>query len=69
MKKYQILVIICVALALAAPVWAGNRPEYDAVGCDWCNGFADTSLKYVVVTGFNRLNFYSDFTYNQCRRE
>ena len=63
MKKYQILVIICVALALAAPVWAGNRPEYDAVGCDWCNGFAATSLKYEVVTGFTRLNFYSDFTY------
>ena len=62
MKKFQILVIICVALALAAPVWAGNRPEYDAVGCDYCNGFAATSLKYYVVNGFNLTNFYSDFT-------
>jgi hypothetical protein len=62
MKKFQILVIICVALALAAPVWAGNRPEYDAVGCDYCNGFAATSLKYQVVTGFNPTNFASDFT-------
>jgi hypothetical protein len=62
MKKFQILVIICVALALAAPVWAGNRPEYDAVGCDYCNGFAATSLKYVVVNSFSLLNFRSDFT-------
>ena len=62
MKKFQILVIICVALALAAPVWAGNRPEYDAVGCDYCNGFAATSLKYQVVTSFNPTNFRSDFT-------
>ena len=62
MKKYQILVIICVALALAAPAWAGNRPEYDAVGCDYCNGFAYTSLKYLVVSSFNPINRYSDFT-------
>jgi hypothetical protein len=63
MKKYQILVIICVALALAAPVWAGNEPEFDAVGCDWCNGYVLTHLKYSVVLDFDdQVNFYSDFT-------
>ena len=69
MKK--ILLIILVAAFMATPVmvtpaFAGNIPEFDAVGCDATNYFND-AIKWSVVDnntdGFGYpINWWSDFT-------
>lgn len=53
MKARKILLSLCLILFLASAAWAGNIPEFDAVGCDAANFFARTNLPYKVVTWHN----------------
>ena len=63
MKK--ILLITLVVAFMATPAFAGNRPEFDAVGCDATNYFNDFIKDMVVENGrdgFDRpINHWSDF--------
>jgi len=68
MKK-GILVLIAIVF-LAAPAYAGNRPEYDAVACDYSNFFVFDFNKTREITALTNLNgfgdpinFYSDFSF------
>ncbi|NVM20901.1 MAG: hypothetical protein HWN68_03880 [Desulfobacterales bacterium] len=64
MIKKIILVSLAVTL-MATPAFAGNRPEFDAVGCDAANYFNDFIRDRVVengLDGFGRMiNSWSDF--------
>lgn len=40
MKTMRNLLMLLVGMLLAIPAWAGNVPEFDAVGCDNMNFFA-----------------------------
>ena len=40
MKSCKLFIIVGIVILLAAPTWAGNIPEFDAVGCDNLNYFA-----------------------------
>ena len=40
MKSCKLIIIVCAVMLLAAPTWAGNIPEFDAVWCDDNNYFA-----------------------------
>jgi hypothetical protein len=53
MKAKKILLALFLSLFLASSAWAGNIPEFDAVGCDATNFFARTNLPYIVVTWQN----------------
>jgi hypothetical protein len=53
MKAKKILLALFLSLFLASSAWAGNIPEFDAVGCDAINFFARTNLPYMVVTWQN----------------
>ncbi|MBN1842351.1 MAG: hypothetical protein JW883_08755 [Deltaproteobacteria bacterium] len=59
-----ILVLIAVAF-IATPAFAGNIPEFDAVGCDAANYFNDAIKWSVIINntdGFLRpINMFSDF--------
>jgi hypothetical protein len=66
MIKRILLVLMAVAL-ISAPAFAGNRPEFDAVGQDAANVFVDQFLGYVAninIDGYgNDIDFaLSDFT-------
>jgi len=39
-KMKRGVVILLTVMLVASSAWAGNIPEYDAVGCDWTNVFA-----------------------------
>jgi hypothetical protein len=63
------LVLVAIAL-LASPAFAGNRPEYDTVACDYTNFFSyDFDLTRIFTArtnldGFgNPINLFSDFSY------
>jgi hypothetical protein len=43
MKIGKLIAVLAVLCMLAAPAWAGNIPEFDAVGCDATNVFAATN--------------------------
>lgn len=49
MKIRKVFLAVVLAMFLATPAWAGNIPEFDAVGCDAANFFAKTNLPYFVV--------------------
>jgi hypothetical protein len=67
MKLLKCIVILSAAALLAAPAWAGNIPEFDAVDCDALNFFAAANLvQHVPVVNNNvgpygPVNFYSVF--------
>jgi hypothetical protein len=70
MKFLKLSIILVAVLALTMPAWAGNEPEFDAVGDDSANVFAVfNQIQYGQViekTGadfgfFGPVNFFSDF--------
>ncbi len=71
MKFLKFSIILVAVLALTMPAWAGNEPEFDAVGDDSANVFAVFNLiqygQVINKTGadfgfFGPVNFFSDFT-------
>jgi hypothetical protein len=68
MKIAKFTIILIAALALSMPAWAGNIPEFDAVGNDSSNVFAVyNQIQYGQVIARNigyygPINFSSDFT-------
>lgn len=64
MKRFA-LVVLAMAL-ISAPAFAGNRPEFDAVGDDsanFFNGFVETGVIGNAFDGYgNPINVFSDFT-------
>ena len=65
MKIRKILFLLVAAVFLVTPAFAGDQPEFDAVGCDATNYFNDL-VKDMVCNGnlnFNddKINEYSDF--------
>lgn len=76
MKLTKMIMIVLTAMLIAAPAFAGNCPEYDAVGCDADNYFADNAfiplgmvcnnnLGFVESAGIvDRINCYSDFLFD-----
>ncbi len=71
MKFLKLTIILVTVLALTMPAWAGNEPEFDAVGYDYENVFAVFNfIQYGQViqrTGaefgtYGPVNFFSDFT-------
>jgi hypothetical protein len=53
MKVGKMLLMLVLAVFMATAAWAGNIPEFDAVGCDATNFFARTNMPYMVVTWNN----------------
>ena len=50
MKIRKIFPVLLLAVLLASTAWADNVPEFDAVGTDSANFYAQTNLPYTVVT-------------------
>jgi hypothetical protein len=50
MKLFKFAVILSVLVFASAVAWAGNTPEYDAVGVDKDNFFAQRILYYQIIT-------------------
>lgn len=69
MKIAKFTILLIAALALSMPAWAGNVPEYDAVGDDSANVFAIyNQIQYGQVMNNNvgpygPINYASDFRY------
>lgn len=67
MKLFKLIALVVAGLFLAVPAWAGNIPEFDAVGCDATNYFArSNSAQYGQViannVGYNGpINYWSAF--------
>lgn len=55
MKK--ILMMLLLAMFLAAPAWAGNFAEYDAVGVDNSNYFSLRNVAYQLVNEYRAENY------------
>jgi len=50
MKLFKFTVVFSAVLFISALSWAGNTPEYDAVGVDTDNFFAATTIYYQIVS-------------------
>jgi len=67
MKLFKLIALVVAGLFIAVPAWAGNIPEFDAVGCDATNYFAAAnSAQYGQVIARNigpngPINYYSVF--------
>lgn len=65
MKIRKILFLLVAAVFLVTPAFAGDQPEFDAVGCDATNYFNDLVKRLVIVNNINYdgrpINLYSDF--------
>jgi hypothetical protein len=68
MKLFKVIVVMSALMMFTLPAWAGNTPEFDAVGCDSLNFFALAGFaQYQPViannaNGFGQLiNQWSDF--------
>ncbi|SPD72501.1 exported hypothetical protein [uncultured Desulfobacterium sp.] len=67
MKTLNKLLVAAIFVLLSAPAWAGNIPEFDAVGCDNQNFFAITNAAQHVPVIINNIgprgpiNNYSAF--------
>jgi hypothetical protein len=62
MKLFKFTVVVSAILLISAISWAGNTPEYDAVGVDKCNFYAEQTIYYQVVNQMHRsLEWNSDF--------
>jgi hypothetical protein len=65
MKLFKLIALVVAGLFIAVPTWAGNIPEFDAVGCDATNYFAArNSAQYgqVIVNNIGPngpVNYYS----------
>lgn len=69
MKISRILSVLVLAVFLASSAWAGNIPEFDAVGCDATNVFAQINEQYGLVVDNNigpngPINLFSVFSAN-----
>ncbi len=75
MKLTKMIMIVLSAMLIAAPAFAGNCPEYDAVGCDSDNYFEDNAyiplglvcdenFGYVGNVGYDMINCYSNFPFD-----
>ena len=69
MDLKKLLLVAVAALFLATPAFAGNVPEFDAVGCDATNYFAlANEVPYGLIIDKNidffndKVNCFSDFT-------
>ena len=51
MKLFKFTVILSALVLISAVAWAGNTPEYDAVGYDYGNFFSQSTVYYQVVNG------------------
>ena len=49
MKSIKLFIVFIAVLCITGLAWAGNSPEYDAVGTDADNFFAETVVYYQVV--------------------
>lgn len=62
MKLFKFIVVLSAFVLISSVAWAGNVPEYDAVGVDSSNFFAATVVYYALVTNNNpQLEALSDF--------
>ncbi len=65
MDLKRILVSLVAVVFLCTPAFAGEQPEFDAVGCDSQNYFNDFVKQIVIANNIDRqgrpINFYSDF--------
>ena len=64
MKLFKLTVILSALMLISTMAWAGNVPEYDAVGCDMTNYFAQNCVYYNLVdwNPAGTINGQSDFT-------
>ena len=66
MKNIKKILVMFVALAfMCTPVFAGDQPEYDVVGCDATNFLNDFAMNLVCNKNIktpDKINEYSDFT-------
>lgn len=49
MKLFKSAIILSILVLISTVAWAGNTPEYDAVGCDVNNFFSKTVAYYDLV--------------------
>jgi hypothetical protein len=49
MKLFKFAVVLSAVVLISAVAWAGNTPEYDAVGYDYQNFFSQGAVYYQVV--------------------
>ena len=49
MKLFKFTVVLSALVLISAVAWAGNAPEYDAVGYDYQNFFSQGTVYYQVV--------------------
>jgi hypothetical protein len=49
MKLFKFAVVLSAIVLISAVAWAGNTPEYDAVGYDYLNFFSQGTVYYQVV--------------------
>jgi len=49
MKLFKFTLVFSIVLSFSAISWAGNTPEYDAVGYDYTNFFSQGAVYYQVV--------------------
>jgi len=55
-------VLLLVGMFMASSAWAGNYPEFDAVGVDANNYFAKNNIAYKMVTEYFRANKVNGFS-------
>jgi len=54
MKLFKLMALLVAVLFVAVPSWAGNIPEFDAVGCDAQNFFASNNpVQFGQVIDYN----------------
>jgi hypothetical protein len=66
MKKFKVLITLCAILALSYPAWAGNLPEFDAVGQDiYWDGYSGNVFASHNPIQFGQAAFYNRNSYNE----
>ncbi len=65
MKFFKLTVLLCAFLLISTVAWAGNTPEYDAVGIDNENFFSRTTIYYQAVNNgpFGAMEAFSYWRY------
>jgi len=67
MKLSKLIAVLSVLCMLTVPAWAGNIPEFDAVGCDYTNVFVESNYLQFGQTvdknvgPYGPINFFSSF--------
>jgi hypothetical protein len=63
MKLFKLTIVVSAFVLISAVAWAGNCPEYDAVGSDYDNFYSQYTVYYKIVNYQKRdLEIRSDFT-------